>query len=131
MSDALRDEYVKSLENENAELREKLRALEHRSGYYFSAPTIMALTSSEEKMLGFLMKRERATKAQLMDALYSDRVTVDEEPSLKIVDVFICKIRKKVAKFGIEIQTHWGLGYSLPPASKAIVTQMLTPERAA
>lgn len=42
-----------------------------------------------------------------------------EEPDAKIVDVFICKARKKIAPFGIQIETLWGQGYRLPPASKA------------
>jgi DNA-binding response OmpR family regulator len=31
----------------------------------------------------------------------------------KIIDVYVCKIRKKVKAIGVEIVTHWGAGYSL------------------
>lgn len=46
-----------------------------------------------------------------MMAMYSDRV--DVEPEIKIVDVFVCKLRKKLKPFGVSIVTVWGHGYSL------------------
>lgn len=39
-----------------------------------------------------------------------------DEPDSKIVDVFICKLRHKLAKFGLEgakVETIWGQGYML------------------
>lgn len=50
------------------------------------------------------------TKQQIMDALYGD----DDGPEIKIVDVLICKLRRKVveATGGLDvIQTVWGRGY--------------------
>jgi two-component system cell cycle response regulator CtrA len=129
MSDGSRDideAYVKAVEAENMELREKVYALETIVGFRIEIPAILGLTASEEKVLGFLTKREIATKEHIMMALYADRPNM--EPELKIVDVFICKIRNKVKKFDIDIRTEWGRGYSLTPASKAIIKQMLTPE---
>lgn len=35
------------------------------------------------------------------------------EPQIKIIDVFVCKIRKKVKPLGVTIHTHWGKGYSM------------------
>lgn len=37
----------------------------------------------------------------------------DADVEIKIVDVFICKIRKQISAVGIQITTHWGRGYSL------------------
>ena len=40
-----------------------------------------------------------------------------DEPEVKIIDVFICKLRKKIAKLSKEgercIETVWGRGYVL------------------
>lgn len=127
MSAAPRDDaYISALEAENDELREKIRGYEEMLGFRVEIPKLFALTASEEKVLGFLMKREVATKEQILHTLYADRP--DDGPDMKIVDVFICKVRKKVLKFGIAIETHWGKGYSLTPTSKAIIKQFLTPE---
>lgn len=49
------------------------------------------------------------TKNALMTELYQGH----DEPEVKIVDVFICKVRAKLAKVGGEgaIETVWGRGY--------------------
>lgn len=52
------------------------------------------------------------TKEQLLNAITS---FVDDAPEIKIVDVFVCKIRKKVADLGVSIETIWGSGYRLMP----------------
>ncbi len=69
------------------------------------------LTQSEARVFSHLTTREQATKQSIMLAMYSDRI--DVEPEIKIVDVFVCKLRKKLKPFGIEIQTVWGAGYAL------------------
>ena len=51
-----------------------------------------------------------------MAALYWDK---DEPGEEKIIDVLVCKIRKKLKPYGIDIKTHWGRGYYLPPRSGA------------
>ena len=54
-----------------------------------------------------------------------------DEAEIKIVDVWICKIRKKVKAYGIEVQTQWGQGYFLTAESKAIAQGLLDQARAA
>lgn len=51
------------------------------------------------------------SKGALLDIIYFDRA--DEEPQIKIVDVFVCKARKKLAGSPWEIETVWGQGYRL------------------
>ena len=63
----------------------------------------------------FLLLLERAgrvvTKEVLMDQLYQ---LIDTEPEIKIVDVFVCKMRKRLRFMGgFELKTWWGRGYSL------------------
>ena len=48
-----------------------------------------------------------------LNHLYGD---VDDEPEAKIIDVFVCKLRKKLASAsgGVDyIETVWGRGYVL------------------
>jgi two-component system cell cycle response regulator CtrA len=59
-----------------------------------------------------LRKGQILTKEQLLHHLYGGI----DEPTLKIIDVFICKLRKKLASAtgGINyIETVWGQGYVL------------------
>lgn len=46
------------------------------------------------------------------------QINPDKEPEIKIIDVFICKIRKKIEPLGIGIDSHWGKGYSLSAKSR-------------
>jgi two-component system, cell cycle response regulator CtrA len=46
-----------------------------------------------------------------------------DEPDPKIIDVFVCKLRKKLAGYGEHhIETVWGRGYALrePPFSRLV-----------
>lgn len=125
----LRDEFVIALEAENELLREKVIALEEILGLRIETPLVLGLTSHEAKMFGILLKRELVTKEAAMAALYGDRPNGEVE--IKIVDVFVCKARKKLKPFGIEIETVWGRGYRMPQTSKAIAAALLEQARAA
>ena len=73
---------------------------------------IAHLTHTERLVLGILIRRRRVTKDQLMTALYCHRP--DNEPCPKIIDVMVCKIRKKLKPHGIVIKTIWSTGYEIP-----------------
>jgi len=74
-------------------------------------PIEWGLTSSEARLFAFLTTRDVAAKAAIMHALYGDRI--DDEPEMKIVDVFVCKLRRKLKPFAVDIRTIWGQGYAL------------------
>jgi two-component system cell cycle response regulator CtrA len=72
------------------------------------------LTGKEYQMLELLSLRKGAplSKEAFLNDLYSGM----DEPQLKIIDVFICKLRKKlaIASSGKNfIETIWGQGYVL------------------
>jgi two-component system, cell cycle response regulator CtrA len=72
------------------------------------------LTVKEYRMLELLSMRKGATltKEMFLSQLYGGM----DEPEIKIIDVFMCKIRKKLANAsnGKEyIETVWGRGYLL------------------
>ncbi|MCS0501595.1 winged helix-turn-helix domain-containing protein [Ancylobacter mangrovi] len=112
---------VEALEAESERLRQRVEQLEAAMGMDFVAPVEWRLTSSECRVFGVLLKREVATKDAIMAALY--RADGREEAEMKIVDVFICKIRRKVKPFGVVIVTRWAVGWSLE--SRAELAQAL------
>ena len=72
------------------------------------------LTGKEYGILELLSLRkgQTLTKEQFLNHLYGGI----DEPELKIIDVFICKLRKKLATAtgeGNYIETVWGRGYVL------------------
>ena len=84
---------------------------------------IAHLTRAERLLLGILIRRRRATRDQLMTALYCHRP--DTEPCAKIIDTYICKIRKKLKPHGIEIKTVWCAGYEIPLDSLERIKAMI------
>src|SRR5690242_3742875 len=75
------------------------------------------LTPSEYKVLELLSLRKNTvlTKEMCLNHLYNGL----REPEVKIIDVFICKLRKKLAEaagHGDQIETVWGGGYMLRDA---------------
>lgn len=93
-------------------LRARIRELEDAMMPPLALPIEWGLTGSEAQVFSFLTTRELASKEQIMSALYGLRAGAEEvEP--KIVDVFVCKIRKKLKPFGVNIETVWGRGYAL------------------
>ncbi len=75
----------------------------------------VGLTGKEYAIFEMLSLRKgmTLTKEMFLTHLYGGR----DEPELKIIDVFICKLRKKLHQAGAPasgcIETVWGRGYSL------------------
>ena len=80
------------------------------------------LTGKEYQMLELLSLRKGTTltKEMFLNHLYGGM----DEPEVKIIDVFICKLRKKIEKISPEggncIETVWGRGYVLRDPNGAV-----------
>jgi two-component system cell cycle response regulator CtrA len=77
------------------------------------------LTGKEYQILELLSLRKGATltKEMFLNQLYGGL----DEPEIKIIDVFICKLRKKLANASggkDYIETVWGRGYTLREPSE-------------
>lgn len=97
-------------------MRERVRQLESLIMPSVHVPIEWRLTPAEARVFQHLTSRDVATKQSIMTALYSDRA--DDEVEIKIVDVFVCKMRKKLTPFGVGITTIWGTGYALNDRNK-------------
>lgn len=79
------------------------------------AQRAVRLTGKEYALLELLSLRKGMvqTKEAILNHLYGGR----DEPALKIIDVFICNLRRKLEVAGNDagacIRTDWGRGYSL------------------
>ena len=74
----------------------------------------VCLTSKEYEIMELLSLRKGTilTKEMFLNHLYAGM----EEPQVKIIDVFVCKLRKKLAQASggrHYIETVWGRGYIL------------------
>lgn len=97
-------------------LIETVRQLQEALAPTVVLPAAWRLSRKEETLLralrglnGHVLHRERA-----MLTLYG---TWEDAPDQKIIDVFICKIRRKLmlAQARITIDTSWGRGWRMTP----------------
>lgn len=130
--DSLHKEIAKlrrALEEREAEISVLKEATSHRN-LALLVPASWRITSTEARMVAALVSSGNLimTKDQLMQNLYGDR---QEEPESKIIDVFVCKLRKKLSMVEeldgqeVLIETVWGRGYRFPPAVRAIVIKAM------
>jgi len=86
----------------------------------------VALTAREFAILELLVLRRNMimTKEAILAHLYGGL----DEPEIKIIDVFVCKIRNKLAKAGLPnvISTVWGRGYTVKDV--ILDTQRVAPQ---
>ncbi len=85
------------------------------------------LTGKEYAILELLVLRKGMvlTKETFLNHLYGGM----DEPEMKIIDVFICKLRKKLAQAGADslIGTVWGRGYMLREPERGFDTPVRLP----
>jgi two-component system cell cycle response regulator CtrA len=87
------------------------------------------LTRKEYEILELLSVRKGTalTKEMLLEHLYDG----GNEPEMKIIDVFVCKLRKKLAQASggqHYIETLWGRGYVLHDPAPAAAMPESAPE---
>lgn len=81
------------------------------------------LTKQENLALDCIMRHDYPTRERIYHACLQDgRMNAGVCP--KIIDVLVFKIRKKLKKHGIRIETQWGVGYRMSNESKALVRRV-------
>jgi DNA-binding response OmpR family regulator len=83
---------------------------ENREALHLAAMQLFSLPPSGARVLVKLLETERTSREVLHVALSR---TSDPVSDIKVVDVAICSMRKRLEKFGIEIVTLWAYGFQL------------------
>ncbi len=78
------------------------------------------LSPTGARLLAMLADGRTWTKEKIHDTLYASRP--DDPPEAKIIDVLVCKMRQKVAPFGVVIGTVWGVGYRIIEGGEVLVS---------
>jgi DNA-binding response OmpR family regulator len=87
---------------------------------------VFKATKLEAAFLSVMLKRNEVTKAQLHIVIEQCRASEHrDETDVKMVDVIICKLRKKLTPHNITIETVWGIGYLIPVAARERAMTML------
>lgn len=108
---------VEYLREENRQLRQSIAGMKH------DFPREWGLTGAEQRVLNCLytarnfFRQEEAIRFAASNGNATD-------PDL--VKVYICKLRKKLKPFGIEIKTVWGEGYELTPETGSLIKKAIS-----
>lgn len=100
---------------------ETLRAV---AGIPHDTATKFGLTRSEFVIFGALMSREIVSETSIRILLYSDRP--DDEPECKVINVFICRMRKRLRAHDATIGNNSGVGWFIPAADKTRLRAILS-----
>lgn len=95
-------------------LQDRIDQLEDALGLKLRLPNEYGLTPLEMKILGLLVKRGIVHRDTIFDALYG-ALPESDQPNPKVVEVHICKIRRKLKSRELYIGTYVGVGYHLAP----------------
>ena len=105
------------------------------SNIQFIAQRVFKLTKLEAGFLTALIRCEHADKGMLHGIIEQQRMQRQSRPNKleltdpKMVDVMICKLRKKLrdhdAQFNGAVQTVWGGGYFIDSKTKATLLSLL------
>jgi hypothetical protein len=100
--------------------------LEQEDDLKYALVRFFKTTPLEASLMCLLLRRDQATKEQLHSVVEHNRATQGQEPTdQKMVDVMICKLRKKLKPHEIEIETMWGLGYLISPKHREQTVRLL------
>lgn len=113
-------------------LRDRVAELEDAMGLTAELPRELvprALVSPELKggrydnpgtlrFINILLVRPFGDREAIFAALYGHRHE-DEQPNIKILDIYKCAAHKVLKAHGVEIETIWGRGWRIDPANKA------------
>jgi two-component system cell cycle response regulator CtrA len=121
--------YVEVLEADNDALRARVAALEAEVAKLSASAEVVVmtpikafgLTPTEGKVFARIAATGFATKQDIYATICAGQKT---HPEPKVVDVYVHKVRAKVERFDIVIETAHGRGYSIGPDSRAKIAAM-------
>ena len=119
-------ERIDELEETIRQLRDEL--VPQESWLWF--PREWKMTPTQAKVLAFIMARSPGMAKR--EALLTNCFSViggDDLPEIKIVDVVICQLRKRMAPLAIDIRTVWGNGYEISKRDAEFLRQICEAEK--
>jgi len=117
--------------SELQQLRDRVEELEYVIGLRLPNPHDLAMrrllrgtrqVPRSAEILGMLLKRELVTRDGFSAVLTRRN---DDPISDKLLDIYICYIRRVIAEHGIEIETVWGAGYRMTAPNKRKLRALL------
>lgn len=89
---------------------------------------VLRLTPVEAQILGYLMKRNTASREGMFLAVYGG-LPERSQPDIKVLDVMVCKLRKVLDRHEVNVRTLWGIGYFMKRDDKQKLKRILEEQR--
>ena len=106
---------------EIARLRDRIEELESILGARTEHRRLTGISEIQWRLLGVLMKREGVVSREAaFQVVYGDRQEADQ-PNMRMIDTHICRINKRLARFGARIQSESGSGYYMDSKIRRIL----------
>lgn len=111
-------------------LLDRIELLEQELGMKTELPPEFGIPRNMSALLTMLLKREIVTREGALLAIYSGMPnTWDKEPDPKIIDVFVCKLRVRLRKYGVKVSCKWGFGYFIDGENKRKLRELIAQTR--
>jgi len=111
---------ISSLRDENQVLRDILASFTSNNNKIFND-----LSQAENRVISILIKTlGYVSTNSLYDCIYWD-ASEDKQPEYEIIKVWVYKVRKKLAPYGIIIETKYRHGYILTEDSRTRFRQLM------
>jgi two-component system cell cycle response regulator CtrA len=116
---------IEALEAQLARLRDRIEELEDALGINIEPWFGLGLSRQESRLFAVLMKRDSVTREQGVAVICG--ADPDDRADPKIIDVLVCRLRRKLRPYGIQIGTIWGQGHRIDPHSKENARALIRP----
>ena len=119
INEALLQEQNRKLREEVEDLQETVRQLRASMAGDDLPDWLPHLTPGERRVIAALRPGRLVGYEQLVELVWPGR----EEPDTArdILKVWVCRLRQKLFPLGIRINTLWGQGYQITPASRDLL----------
>lgn len=115
-----------SLRGNRAQMTGDYAAINERVAFT-SCIRLFKVTRVQACLLDALIRRKEVTREMLHTLIERNRLdhAHPDETDIKMVDVVICHIRKRLKPFDIQIKTLWSTGYFIDPEQRKKAQDML------
>lgn len=103
---------------------DRVAELEEIIGLNYLPPDFLGLTYTEGRFLGLLVHRAIVSRHAFMAAIWGGRPE-SEQPDPKIIEIYVCKLRKKLLPLSIGIRNRNLIGWWIEPQDRARLKESL------
>lgn len=102
---------------------DRIEELEDLIGLNLKLPNEFGLTPTEMQCVGAIVRRGILNQEAIFTAIYGSRPEC-QQPDVKIIDVYLCRVRRKLAPKGFELKNSFSVGYYFEPRERDALKQL-------